>query len=355
MKRLRLALVIIIGAVLGFSYVYFGIGAPKVPVPPLVGKEITEATKLLNSVGLNIKVAGEEESSTFPPNYIVSQKPLPGLSVKKGSFIEVRVSGKGDMVSVPDLLGRKLSEVNALIKDTGLLLGDVISIRSLLAPENTVIGQSISPNRKVRRGSKIDLLVSLGYEVKGVSVPDLTGLSLEEAKKRIQEKGFKLGKVTERVEEGEGGVIISQDPTPLSYLPLGGEINVVLRKALPKEKKEETVSKSSTEQAATSIIPGVSGVTKEAVAPSEGYEKMELAVPKGSRLIDFKFTVPSDKPERLVEIIQIDSSGQHVIFSKKCKAGDTINLRIPAVGDNVIRVQLDGEFYAEDRYPWGKE
>lgn len=338
---------ILIGVVLGFLYVYLSIGVTKVPVPPLVGKEITSATKLLNSVGLNIKVVGEEESSTFPPNYIVSQKPLPGLSVRKGSTIEVVISGKGDMVLVPELIGRKLSEVNAFIKEAGLVIGDVISIRSFLGAENIVIGQSISPSRRVKRGSKIDLLVSLGYEVKEVSVPDLVGLSLNEAKKVIQEKGFKLGKISEKVESGEEGIVLSQEPSPFSSVSPGGEINLVVRKAPSKEVVEKPV-----ETKQETVLP----TTTSMVSPStSSLEKIELAVPKGGRIIDFSFTVPPGKPERLVEIIQIDSGGQHVIFNKKCKSGETINLRIPAVGDNVIRVQLDGEFYAEDRYPWRKE
>ncbi|MBC7337342.1 MAG: PASTA domain-containing protein, partial [Clostridia bacterium] len=182
MKGWKLISVLIIGTVIGFLYVYLGIGVPKVPVPPLVGKEITEATKLLNGGGLNIKVVGEEESTTFPPNYIVSQKPLPGVNVRKGSFIEVVVSGKEDMVSVPDLVGRKLSEVNAFIKEVGLVIGDVITIRSLLAPSNVIIGQSVSPGIRVKRGTKVDLLVSLGYEVKEVSVPEVIGLPLDKAK-----------------------------------------------------------------------------------------------------------------------------------------------------------------------------
>lgn len=347
MKKWKLLTIILVGISLGFFYVYLGIGVPKVPVPPLVGKEITAATKLLNSVGLNIKVVGEEESSTFPPNYVVSQKPLPGLSVKKGSVIEVVISGKGDMVLVPELVGRKLSEVNAFIKEAGLVIGDVISIRSLLGTENTVIGQSISPNRRVKRGSKIDLLVSLGYEAKTASVPDLVGLSLDEAKKVIQEKGFKLGKISEKVEAGEEGVVVTQDPSPFSSISLGGEINLVVRKAPLKGAPEKPVE--------TKPGPFLPGSSSETLPATSSLEKMELAVPKGARIIDFSFTVPSDKAERLVEIIQIDSGGQHVIFSKKCKAGEVITLRVPAVGDNVIRVQLDGEFYAEDRYPWKKE
>lgn len=347
MRRWKLLAIVLVSMIIGFLYVYLGIGVPKVLVPPLVGKEITVATKMLNSVGLNIKVAGEEESSTFPPNYIVSQKPLPGLSVKRGSTVEVVISGKGDMVLVPELVGRKLSEVNALIKEAGLVIGDVISIRSLLGAENTVIGQSISPNRRVKRGSKIDLLVSLGYEAKVVSVPDLVGLSLDEAKRVVQERGLKLGKVSERIEAGEDGVILAQDPSPFSSISVGGEINLVVRKAPLKVTPEKPME--------TKPSPSLPGASTEVVSATSSLEKIELAVPKGARIIDFSFTVPSGKAERLVEIIQIDSGGQHVIFSKKCKAGEVINLRIPAVGDNVIRVQLDGEFYAEDRYPWKKE
>lgn len=349
MKRLIVLVLILVGGIGGFLYVYLGIGASKVLVPPLVGKEITSATKLLNSVGLGVKVVGEEESTTFPPNYIVSQKPLPGLSVRKGTVVEVIISGKGDTVAVPDLVGRELSEANVFINEAGLTLGDVIKIRFLLAGEGKVIGQSISPTKRVKRGTKVDLLVSLGYEAKEGVVPDVVGLRLEDAKKAIQEKGFKVGRVSEKAEEGEDGIVLSQEPSPYSSLSFGGEVNLTVRKAI-KEKPKETVSQG---QSGVSVIPGETQT--QVSQPKQEMERMELAVPKGARVIDFSFKVPPGKDERLVEIIQIDANGQHVIFKRKCKAGEIINLRIPAIGDNVIRVQLDGEFYAEDRYPWKKE
>lgn|GEM_PF-802995 len=353
MRRLIVLLMLLASVLVGFLYVYLGFGASKVSVPPIVGKELTAATKLLNGMGLGIKVVGEEESTTFPPNYIVSQKPLPGVSIRKGSSIEVVISGKGDMVSVPEFIGRKLDEVSAFIRDAGLVIGDVINIRSLLAGENVVIGQSIPPSKRVKRGSKVDLLVSTGYEIKETSVPDLIGMTLEEAKRIIQERGFKLGKVLEKIESGEAGVVISQNPPPLSPISIGGEISLTIRKQslveVREEKPKETLQEKATDQLS------VSATQRKPESIKTEAEKLELAVPKGARIIDFTFKVPTGKEERLVEIIQIDANGQHVVFKKKCKAGDVISLRIPAFGDNVIRVQLDGEFYAEDRYPWKKE
>ncbi|MCD6363446.1 MAG: PASTA domain-containing protein [Synergistetes bacterium] len=364
MKRVVFLLFLLIGGLAGFLYVYLGIGAPKVIVPPLVGKELTSATKLLNSIGLHLKVTGEESSTTFPPNYIVSQKPLPGLSVKKGSVIEVVISGKGDMVEVPDLVGHKLSEVLVFIKEAGLVLGDVVKINYLLAADNVVLGQSVSPHRRVRRGSKIDLLVSLGPVTNKVSAPDLIGMSVKQAKRVLQDAGLKLGKVFERVQSGTPGVIIAQSPRPYTEVPLGSEVDITVRKASPAAASQPPGEESTQATAETQSQLPQSGATSlasipgteipSATAPQEKKEKIGMIIPKGTRLIDFTFKVPPGKREKLVEIIQIDVKGEHLVFRRKCKPGEIISLRLPAFGDNVIRVLVDGKFYSEDRYPWKK-
>ncbi len=367
MKRVLFLLFLLIGGIAGFLYVYLGIGAPKVIVPPLVGKELTSATKLLNSIGLHLKVAGEESSTTFPPNYIVSQKPLPGLSVRKGSIVEVIISGKGDMVEVPDLVGHRLDEVLAFIKEAGLALGDIVKINSLLAADNVVLGQSVSPHRRIRRGSKIDLLVSLGPATNKVSAPDLIGMSVDQAKGVLRGAGLRLGKVFERMESGTPGIIIAQSPKPYTDVPLGSEIDITVRKARPAasqpspshgksvQAQAQAQLQTQGEESSTAVhLPGAEQPSP-AITSGEKKEKIKMVIPKGTRLIDFTFKVPPGKREKLVEVIQIDPSGEHLVFKKKCRPGDTISLRLPAFGDNVIRVLIDGKFYSEDRYPWKKK
>src|SRR5690606_39297950 len=61
--------------------------------------------------------------------------------------------------------------------------------------DEVIISQIIQPGSKVKRNSKIALIVSNGPEIGTLRVPDLVGKTLDEARKIIIDAKLRLGKI----------------------------------------------------------------------------------------------------------------------------------------------------------------
>lgn len=86
--------------------------------------------------------------------------------------------------------------------------------------EGFVISQSLPEQTTVAIGSEIELVISSGKEA--IEVPDVFGLSYEEAKLRLSECGFLCSAVGNYTE----GVVVSMSVEPGSKLPKGTKIEL---------------------------------------------------------------------------------------------------------------------------------
>lgn len=129
-------------------------GAQPVDVPAIYGKSADEAAALLKAVGLKMsivaKVYDDSESGS-----IVSSDPLPGTTVARGSTIEVKVSKGPQMVTVPNVVGMKLSAATKALT----ALGFKVKTRDMLPFYNPsrpdVVSQSVSGGSQAVKGSTI--------------------------------------------------------------------------------------------------------------------------------------------------------------------------------------------------------
>lgn len=99
---------------------------------------------------------------------------------------------RGDEVRVPDLTGRDLTAAEALLKPTGLDLGDA-SRRNDHRPAGTIVAQHPAPGTSVKRGRVVAVVVSLGE--KGVGIPRLLGETLQNARIALEQAELRPGDV----------------------------------------------------------------------------------------------------------------------------------------------------------------
>ena len=86
------------------------------------------------------------------------------------------------------------------------------------------------------------LIIGIGDELEKVKVPDVVGLTTEEARKEIEERGFRFFISTEEYSsQVEEGYVISQSPQKNNKIKKGTKINVVISKGeqTEEEKREE--------------------------------------------------------------------------------------------------------------------
>lgn len=120
-----------------------------VSVPNLFGMTETEANALLISIGLTIGTVSYQTSSRAAGT-IITQDLAAYTSVKTDTELSYTVS-VGDRYAlrcVPDLYGMNVSTAEQLLKQYGLLIGQVHTI-SNAAPKGTVILQAPSPGAPI--------------------------------------------------------------------------------------------------------------------------------------------------------------------------------------------------------------
>ena len=164
-------------------------------IPNIVGLSLDEAKKVLSDNNLKLVVAGREKSSE-KEDTIIRCYPEVGTSVKVDSEVRVFVSGGAESLTVPDLTNTDINTVKDVLKSNDLALGDVTYEYSDTVLKGMIIRQSPEIDTQVSKGMKINLVVSNGPEYKLTSVPNLEGLTLDEARRLLESKKLKLGKVS---------------------------------------------------------------------------------------------------------------------------------------------------------------
>ena len=167
-----------------------------VDVPEVVGLTLEDATRMLDSLGLEGREGDVRPDREHPAGIVVIQNPVAGHAVKKGRRVYLTISGGEETVSVPSVRGRTLRDATFLLERTGLRLGDVVHEPSEEYPANTIIDQGYAPGAKARKDARVDVTVSLGPVALSIPVPDLIGKPLSEAKKIIEAAGIAVGNIT---------------------------------------------------------------------------------------------------------------------------------------------------------------
>ncbi len=199
--NLLLAVLTVLFVVLiaAFSLNYYTRHGSGIPVPKLIGMQISRASTLLDNQGFQYKV----DSVYLPdvePGTVEQQDPDPTTNVKENRTIYLTVITKlAPNVSLPDLENITFREATATIANFGLKLGDT-TYRSDIALNRVLevrfAGEMIKAGAKLPKGSRIDLVLGDGKGASEVNIPDLTNQELDAAKFVISQSGLTLGTVT---------------------------------------------------------------------------------------------------------------------------------------------------------------
>lgn len=139
-------------------------GIKEIEVPDLDKMSLDEAENKLKEYELKRGVVNKEYSDTVPEGKIMGQKPAFGEKVQQGSSVNVTISRgpKVKKATVPNILGKDISEATRLINNSGLVVGNVDKKNSDEYPEGQVIWQSYKAGDQLEEKQAIDLIISLG-------------------------------------------------------------------------------------------------------------------------------------------------------------------------------------------------
>jgi len=162
--------------------------------------------------------------------------PAPGDRVAKGGTVTVTLSLGPERHAVPTVRGKSLDEVQQLLADEHLSVGQIRQLYSDGVAEGLVVSTDPKAGTLLRRDSAVDILVSKGP--KPIAITDWTGKSAKQAEKALTEQGFKVTLDEQFDDTVAKGKVISQSPSSGNGVR-GDEIVLVVSKgpelfAIPK-------------------------------------------------------------------------------------------------------------------------
>lgn len=112
-------------------------------------------------------------------------------------------------VEVPKLSNKTQAKAVALIQDCGLKVGSITKTSSDTIADGNVVVSDPKDNKKVRRGTEVDLVISSGKKL--LQFGDYTGQQYDQTAKELGLKGFKVNEKQQASNDVPSGAIISQD------------------------------------------------------------------------------------------------------------------------------------------------
>lgn len=145
------------------------------------------------------------------------------------NFLIKPALGGGDSVA-PNLVNMTLDEARTELDKLGVSIKVKGSENSDDVDEDCIISQTPPAGTKLDKGDEVAVIISKGPD--SISVPDVVGLTLSDAKEALKESNLKLGTVKYEYSNSEKeGTVLSQSPrSGSSSIKEGDRINLVVSK-----------------------------------------------------------------------------------------------------------------------------
>ncbi|WP_406287359.1 Stk1 family PASTA domain-containing Ser/Thr kinase [Embleya sp. NBC_00896] len=223
-----LAVILLVAAAIGGGAWWYGSGRYS-DVPGVLNMAQAEAEKRLKSADLKVKYDEGAFSEITPKGAVLSTDPAPGKKVLSGSTVTIRLSKGPERYVVPALANLSLEDAKKALAAANLKVGTETKTASE-KPPGTVVASHPAAGEQLQRDTAIALVVSRGPDT---VVPDLTALTVDEAKARFQpNQGITVeADPTQQFSDTVPvGRIMSFAPGVNATVPFGTKITVVVSK-----------------------------------------------------------------------------------------------------------------------------
>ena len=209
-------------------------------IPNVRGKNMDEAIKMLNEKHFDVKI-----DSTFDPSVkalvVLKQVPDTGSIVKSGRVVMITVNSITPLhVPMPNLVNLSYRSAETLLKNNKLFIGDTSYVPDIARgaiKEQRYKGEIIRPGDMIAQGSKIDLVIGNGLGNTEWEVPEVTGLSMDEATAIINQFNLipnTVAKEGDAISDTSAATIIDQNPRAYTedgkrnHIKMGDVIDLII-------------------------------------------------------------------------------------------------------------------------------
>lgn len=197
-------------------------------VPSVVGKNAEAAKELLEGQGFEVAIQDSVYIDTAAPMSVIRQSPDADASVKSHRTIYLTVNrAVAPLIDMPDLRGFSFRSAELYLQSMGLKVGDTTytpDIARNAVKEQLLNGKPIAPGTKVNMGSAISFVLGNGVGEDELNVPDLTGMTVADARLYLSNKGLNISAIITdgaSISDTAAAYIIKQSPVAFSTLAPG--------------------------------------------------------------------------------------------------------------------------------------
>ena len=200
----------------GSSVVLVVSSGPCAVVPSVIGYPERQARQVIESAGFFVSGIQRQCSDLIAIGDVAAQIPAGGSQAGNGTGVTLVVSngrctstgGGLGSVLVPTIIGLGEIEASSRIRAAGLVPGTATKVCTRDVPSGVIMTQSPAPLTSLSPGGVVTYQVSVGP---CVNVPNLVGLTRNDALATLAEVGLAAGTVTRQCQvSGENDVVVAQ-------------------------------------------------------------------------------------------------------------------------------------------------
>ena len=239
MKKVLIPLFLFIIAIIAsdrFLLPYLTESGSKATVPDVRNMSYENAEVELRHAGLRAtKSYNVRYLPDVRPDLVIDQSPEAGAVVKPGRSIYLMLNRQDKPIyPMPDLVGRTEAEARQELERLGMIVSQVQN-QAVSTPDQNgrVLSQSVQPEVSLRLGSAVTFIVGRFEQepvgLRRVIVPDIIGMSADQARGVIVKNGLSVGKISyEHSDLLVPDTVITQKPAANAMVQYGQPINLTV-------------------------------------------------------------------------------------------------------------------------------
>ena len=196
-------------------------GEPVAAAPSLPGETTTSAVTPAAAPATTMLRTPEDRARRRRRAYIALLIGALALAAFAALLTNALLGDNGRRVDTPNVIGLQLPQAIETLRLADLQPGKITRVYSG-EPVGEVIDQSPTSNIDSVEDGKVDLTVSQGVEI--VTVPDVRGRTLDEARELLETAKLEVGQVVTRDVNRREGEVLEMAPAPGGRLPAGSRV-----------------------------------------------------------------------------------------------------------------------------------
>ncbi|MGB8193051.1 MAG: PASTA domain-containing protein [Chitinophagaceae bacterium] len=170
-----------------------------IPIPAVTGMAYDQAKKILEEQGFEVEIQDSVYFDTLPRLSVIRQFPESDAIVKRNRRVFLTLNrAVPPTIEMPKLIGLSFRSAEVSLRQYGLRLADTtyrVDFAKNSVLDQVYNGETIKPGTKIQMGSSISLVLGTGVSGFEFAVPDLFGMTFEEAIAYMQASGLSQGVV----------------------------------------------------------------------------------------------------------------------------------------------------------------